>query len=126
MIHVKRGLCGDEEQRGVLCGALCLCVQVEKRILRVIAGVLVELVVVLFLELTLAPGPKGCRAVDLLNLMLSAGDVVLVVIGVLVICKINRICDMVAVLLDEVLYLPSVCIFLALVIQVEHYCGSAA
>ena len=126
MIHIKRSLCRNEEERCVLCCTLCLCVQVEKRVLRVIAGVLVELVVILFLELALASGPQGGSAVNLLNLVLGSCDVVLVVIGVLVIGKINRVCDMVAVLFDQVLNLPSVGIFLALIVQVKHDCGSAA
>ena len=126
MVHVERSLGGDEEQCRVLSGTFGLGVQVEQRVLGVVAGVLVELVVVLFLQFALVPGPECGGAVDLLDLVLGSGHIVLVVVCVLVVGKVDRVCDMVAVLLDEVLDLPSVGIFLAFIVHMEHDCGSAA
>ena len=126
MVHVERSLCRDEEQRCVLGCALRLGVQIEQRILGVVTGVLVEAVVVLFLQGALAACPQSCSTVDLLDLVLGSGDVVLVIVGVLVIGQIDRVSDMVAVLLDQVLDLPPVAVFLAFVVQIQHDCGTAA
>ena len=99
-------------------------VEVEERILTVEAVVLVELLVLLILDVALVPSPEGRCAVDLFPLMLCflngvALTVLLVSVALLIILEIDRICDVVRILLYETLKAIAACILLTFLVEME-------
>ena len=106
MVHVKgRGL-GHVEEGGVFLGALGMGVHVQKRVGAIVAYRLVEVVVIGFFQLALALFPEGARAVYLLNLVFGAFYLAVLVVLVLGVVQVNRECDVVGILFNQVVDFP--------------------
>ena len=98
---------------------------IEQRVLAVIEGVLVEFLILLILDGALAPLPERGGGVDLLDLVrhgllrIAVGILVLIIVIGLVIFEVDRIRDVVRILLYQVLQRPAVGIFRSLIIEGE-------
>ena len=102
---------------------------IEERIFVVIVVVLIELLIILFLQFTLVSSPKSGTGVDLFVLMLDcllwiALCILLIFVVGLVILKIDRVCNVVGILLDKALKGPTCSVGGVIIVQVKDDCST--